>query len=136
MTTTMRTRKTRRRKSGIGWVSTGGFGGGRVNDNFSHFNIPERIHHEKSYRFTQGKRVVVTVNNDLFNPNTNVDVMVFRGNEQDQNRSLHWDRRLPAGPDRNCRLDFIVPATDTYRIRVVNWGPGMANACHVHVQEQ
>jgi hypothetical protein len=111
--------------------------GGLVRDDFAWNNLRERFHMEKSYRFTAGKRVVITVNNNLPNPNTNVDVMVFRGGgmNQNQNTAFQWDRRTPQ-QDRNCRLDFIVPANDTYWVRVVNFGPGMANACQVSVVEQ
>lgn len=124
---------------GLIWVSIpnpgggGGGGGGLVRDNFAWNGLGERKHMEKTYRFTQGRRVVITVTNTIFNPNTNVDLMVFRGNEQNPNAAFVADRR-PAMQDRNCRLDFNVPATGEYRIRVANFGPGMAN-CQVSVDE-
>ncbi len=108
---------------------------GPIHDRITWNNVAQGFHNEKPYNFTAGKRIVITVTNNLPNPNTNVDLMVFRGNEQDQNRALHWDRRPPQ-VDRNCRLDFIVPANDMYRIRVANFGPGMANSCVVTVDEQ
>jgi hypothetical protein len=111
--------------------------GGLVRDNFAWNNLAERKHMEKSYNFTGGKRVIITVSNNLPNPNTNVDVMVFRGGGQNQpqNNSFQWDRRPPQ-EDRNCRLDFVVPANGVYWVRVVNWGPGVATSCLVSVDEQ
>lgn len=110
---------------------------GPVRDNFTLNNLNVNTHTEKSYRFTGGKRVIITVTNNLPNPNTNVDVMVFRGGGQNQhqNNAIQWDRRPPQ-EDRHCRLDFVVPANDTYWVRVVNWGPGVPNACVVNVNEQ
>jgi hypothetical protein len=110
---------------------------GLVNDNFVWNNLKERFHNEKAYRFTAGKRVIITVTNTLGNPNTNIDLMVFRGGNANQNQTLsfQWDRRLPQ-QDRNCRLDFIVPANDVYWVRVANFGPGNANSCAVSVIEQ
>jgi hypothetical protein len=121
---------------GLIWISIpggGGGGGGLVHDNFAWNGLGERKHMEKNYRFTQGKRVVINVTNGIFNPNTNVDLMIFRGNEQNPNAAFVADRRLPQ-QDRNCRVEFIVPATGEYRLRVANFGPGMAN-CQVSVDE-
>ncbi|HZZ78329.1 MAG TPA: DUF4339 domain-containing protein [Gemmataceae bacterium] len=111
--------------------------GGLVRDNFVWNNLNERFHNEKAYRFTAGKRVTITVTNTLTNPNTNVDLMVFRGGNanQNQNAAFQWDRRRPQ-EDRNCRLDFIVPANDTYWVRVANFGPGIVNSSAVSVIEQ
>lgn len=121
------------------WPAGGGprgpVAGGFVRDNFVWNNLRERTHLERTFRFTQGRRVVITVTNNLANPNTNVDLLVFRGNEQNQNNAFVSDRRQPA-QDRNCRVEFIVPNTEDYRIRVANFGPGMANACQVSVEEQ
>ena len=33
------------------------------------------------------------------------------------------------------RVDFIVPATDTYRVVVHNRGPGMAHSCRVNIEQ-
>lgn len=123
------------------WPGGGGGGqrppivaGGLVRDNFAWNGIGERKHLEKAYRFTQGKRVVITVTTNNANPNTNVDLMVLRGNEQRQENAFVADRRPPA-QDRNCRVEFFVPNTEDYRIRVANFGPGIAN-CQVSVDEQ
>jgi hypothetical protein len=125
------------------WPGGGGGGGGgprppmvggMVRDNFAWNGIGEGTHLEKVYRFSQGRRVVVTVTNTLPNPNTNVDLMIFRGNEQNQKNAFVADRRPPQ-QDRNCRVEFIVPNTENFRIRVANFGPGVAN-CQVSVEEQ
>jgi hypothetical protein len=113
----------------------GPIGAAPVRDNFVFNNIGERKHLERTYRFTQGRRVVVTVTNNLANPFTDVDLLVFRGIEQNPARAFVADRRLPQ-VDRNCRVEFVVPATDNYRIRIANLGPGMANSCQVSVIEQ
>src|SRR5204862_494741 len=104
--------------AGGGGGGAGG-GGGLVHDNLAWNGLCERKHMEKRYQFTKGKRVLINVTNDIFNPNTIVDLMVFRGNEQNPNAAFIADRRLPQ-QDRNCRVEFIVPATGEYRLRVAN----------------
>jgi len=118
---------------GLVWIAWPKGGAAPVRDNFTWNNLPQGKHLEKNYTFTQGRRVVITVNNTLAHQNANVDLMIFRGNEQ--NVPIFADRRLPQF-DRNCRLEFNVPATDTYRLRVANFGPGFALSCRVSVDEQ
>ena len=90
----------------------------------------DRIH-EKRFNFQQGQKVVITSTNNLTFPNTDVDLRILRGNDQNP---FAWDDRLPE-QDRNCRVEFIVPATDSYVVRVVNLGPGMARTCDVRIEE-
>jgi hypothetical protein len=100
------------------------------------FNLPEKRFDDHRFTFTQGKRVIITCTNNLQFPNTDVDLRIFRGNNAVPNEHpIAFDDRLPQ-QDRNCRVEFVVPATDTYRVRVVNLGPGNANRCDVVIQVQ
>ena len=38
--------------------------------------------------------------------------------------------------NRNCRVEFIVPVTQSYTVRLVNLGPGVANSCQVTIEER
>ena len=117
------------------WVALpSGKNAGPVNDNWVWNNLAQGKHLEKEFRFTQGKRVTVTVINNLQNGNTNVDLLIFRGDEQNQAFAIFSDRR-PPNMDRNCQVQFQVPATDRYRVRVANFGPGQAHSCQVTVTE-
>jgi hypothetical protein len=110
--------------------------GGPRRDGFNVNNLQPNKFFEKRFTLTQGKRVVVTSKNNLPFPNTDVDLYVFRGNNGVAGEQpIAADVRLPA-EDRNCRVEFVVPATDTYRIRVANLGPGFANLCTVNFEEQ
>lgn len=83
------------------------------------------------FNFQQGRRVVITVTNQLQFNNTDVDLYVYRANE---NNPLIGDIRVP-NEDRNCRIEFVVPQTGQYRVRIVNIGPGIARSCHVRIEE-
>jgi hypothetical protein len=87
---------------------------------------------ERPYTFQQGQRVTVTVSNKLTNPKTDVNLLVFRGNS---GQAFAKDVRPPQ-MDANCRVEFIVPATDTYRIQIVNDGPGIVTSSIVTITVQ
>jgi hypothetical protein len=128
---------------GIIWISVGGFGGGQpagpVHDSYTINNLPvtlngadHRTGNIKTYNFTQGRRVVITVTNQLQFNDTDVDLYVHRGN--DPNPTV-MDINVPQF-NRNCRVEFVVPQTGQYRVRVVNIGPrGVATRCQVRVDE-
>lgn len=126
---------------GIIWISfSGGIGGGKGNEtgvprNYTINNLPQNKFDDRRPSFTQGKRVIVTVTNTLDNPNTDVNLWVLRGtNEVPNERPLIADERRP-NEDRNCRVEFVVPANDVYRVRVINKGPGTARTCIVNIEE-
>ena len=112
----------------------GGGGGPRPNvrDNYTINNLRPGGQNNRNFNFTQGRRVIITVTNTLANPNTDVDLHVFRGNA---GNPFIVDVRIPA-QDRNCRVEFVVPANDSYKVQVVNLGPGTAISCAVSVVEQ
>jgi hypothetical protein len=95
-------------------------------------NLFQGQRNERTFQFQQGRRVIITSNNNLAFPDTDVDLFVFRRN---QANAIAADTEVPQR-DRNCRVEFIVPATDTYVIRLVNLGPGMARACNVTIEER
>ena len=72
---------------------------------------------------------MITVINNLANPNTDVDLFVFRGNEPN---ALAADVLIPQ-INRNCRVEFVAPASAFYSVRVFNLGPGTANSCDVTI---
>jgi GYF domain 2 len=74
---------------------------------------------ERPVSVRQGQRVSIIVTSTVTIPNTDVDLAVQRG----PNR-IAGD--LTVGP--NCRVEFVAPATDMYRVRVNNRGPGVANS--------
>ena len=78
-------------------------------------------------------RITISVTNTLTNPQTDVDLRVFRGNEF--GLLVGEDIRVPA-QTRNCQVDFFVPATDTYVIQLENLGPGTAASCAVQILQQ
>jgi hypothetical protein len=117
---------------GLVWLSMRD-DGGPAHHNFTIRNLPQQRSEERQFRFQQGRRVVITVTNTTQFPNTDVDLHVLRG--VNGNDIIAVDERLPM-QDRHCRLDVNIPATDTYRIRVVNLGPGMANSCVVNITVQ
>jgi hypothetical protein len=61
-----------------------------------------------------------------------VDLYVLRAN---QLNPIVADIDVPQF-NRNCQVEFVVPATDTYIVRLVNLGPGMANSCNVTITEK
>jgi hypothetical protein len=120
---------------GLIWLAFSGRAGAPVRDRYTVFRLNQGQQNLRQYQFTKGRRVVITVTNNLANPNTDVDLHIFRGNHQVPNEQpIAWDDRLPQ-EDRHCRVEFVVPANDTYRVQIVNLGPGMANSCVVNVEE-
>ena len=104
-------------------------------ENYTVINLGEKQSNQRTFKFTQGKRVVITCTNSLQFNNTDVDLYVFRGNNPVVNEQpFRSDIRLPQ-ESLHCRVEFDVPANDTYRIRVVNIGPGMAHSCVVNIEE-
>ena len=119
---------------GLVWLSMRDGGeAGPGQHNFTVRNLPQGGSQERQFRFQQGRRVVITVNNTTQFPHTDVDLHLLRG--INGNDIVALDERLPM-QDRNCRLDINIQATDTYRVRIVNLGPGMANSCVVNVTVQ
>lgn len=119
----------------IAFSGGGGVGppGAKVRDNYTIFNLNQGQQNFKEYRFTQGSTVVINVENrDLAFANTDVDLFVIRTSN---NFLVASDTDIPAR-NRHCRVEFRVPATDTYRVRVVNLGPGQARRCEVRVEER
>ena len=113
---------------GLVWFGVGGIGGGK-NQSYTVFNMPQRTVNNRQVRFQQGQRITITVTNNLANPNTDVDLLVFRAGNL-----IALDERVPA-QDRHCRVEFVAPATDNYQIQLKNLGPGMANSCVVNITE-
>ena len=119
---------------GIVWFSLrpgGGGGGNRVHDSFTVNNLMPKADQFRDYRFTRGRRVIITVQNDMQVPQPDVDLYVHRLRD---NQLVGADILVPA-QNRNCRVEFVVPDNDTYRVRLVNLGPGMARRCNVRVDE-
>lgn len=108
--------------------------GGSGTQSYTVFNLPQQQVDDRTFTFQQGRRVIITVTNITQFPNTDVDLYVLRGRQQNANAPnfVALDERLPM-VDRNCRVEFIVPATDVYHVQVRNLGPGMANSCAVNI---
>ncbi|MSQ96520.1 MAG: DUF4339 domain-containing protein [Gemmataceae bacterium] len=123
---------------GLIWatIGLGGGGGDRGPRNYTVSNLREKTVNDRAFTFTQGKRVIITCTNQTQFNNTDVDLRVLRdGNARPGEQPLVADDRLPQF-DHNCRVEFVVPATDTYRVRLANLGPGMANSCQVVIEER
>ncbi len=123
---------------GLIWttIGFGGDGAGGGPRTYTVSNLREKTINDRSFTFTQGKRVIITSTNQLQFNNTDVDLRVFRGaGGPAKEMPLVADDRLPQ-EDRHCRLEFIVPATGTYRVRLANLGPGTANSCRVVIEER
>ena len=95
-------------------------------------NLQQGQQNERQFQFQQGRRVIITSTNNIVLPDTDVDLYVIRRNHPNP---IAWDTEVP-NFDRNCRVEFVVPATDTYVIRLVNLGPGMARSCNVTIEER
>ena len=114
------------------WLSLrggGGGGDGPRRETYTISNLNQGGENTRRFNFKQGQRVVITSTNQLSLPNTDVDLRVFRGNDV---MPFVFDDRLPQ-QDRNCRVEFVVPGNDSYRVLVVNLGPGMAKRCDVMI---
>ncbi|MCI0683878.1 MAG: DUF4339 domain-containing protein [Gemmataceae bacterium] len=71
------------------------------------------------FRFNAGQPVRVTVTSQA-DFRTDVDLFVERGN----GFPIRSDTRI----SKDCFVNFVAPATDTYRIRVRNLGPGVTTS--------
>lgn len=76
------------------------------------------------FRFNAGQQVRITVTSQA-DMRTDVDLFIERAN----NFPVAADTRI----SKDCFINFVVPATDTYRVRVRNLGPGVATS-DVNVQ--
>jgi hypothetical protein len=88
-------------------------------------NLQERQHVDKRFNFKQDQRLIITVNNNR--RNMNVALMVFRGN--DLNNPIQRVQQV----NQTCRAELILPMTDSYTVRVANFGPGIANTLNVTI---
>jgi hypothetical protein len=94
----------------------GGVGGGDYTT-----NLAPNTHHDRTFTFTRGQRVTITVTSDRnagpFQPDVDLFVL-HRGN------IIASDVRI--SPD--CFVNFVAPANDSYTVRVNNLGPGFARS--------
>jgi hypothetical protein len=112
------------------WLSLrGGGGDGPRRETYTIVNLNQNGQNIRHFNFKQGQRVVVTATNQLSRPDTDVDLLIFQGNDANP---FAFDKDLPQR-NRNCRVEFVAPANDSYRVIVVNLGPGMANRCDVAI---
>jgi hypothetical protein len=100
--------------------------------NYTVMNLRTGGSDERRFTFHEGRTVTITVTNTVQFNNTDVDLHVWRG-AVGQDLFAN-DIRVP--PQMNCRVEFFVGATDTYRVQVVNLGPGTANRCVVNIVER
>jgi hypothetical protein len=110
------------------WLSLRG-GDGPRRETYTIFNLNQNGQNIRRFNFKQGQHVVITATNQLSRPDTDVDLRIFRGNDA---MPFAFDNQRPH-QDPNCRVEFVVPANDSYRVLVVNLGPGMANRCDVAI---
>ena len=82
---------------------------------------------ERPAGFQMGKTVTVSINSNTSVPTTKFDIVVLRGNFGE---TVVAQKTVT----RTGFVSFIVPANDTYRIRVINRGPGIAATCIVNVR--
>ena len=92
----------------------------------NHFNFTLFQGQERTFfvRFNAGQNVRATVTSQAAF-NTDVDLFIMRNN----GAMVASDTRV----SKDCFVNFIAPATDTYRVRVVNLGPGQA-ICDLNIQ--
>jgi hypothetical protein len=100
-------------------ILSGGFGGRTAPANYR-VSLAPRTQNIERFRFEAGQQVTIQVRTDHI-PNTkqDVDLYVLRGEAE-----IAKDIRV--SPD--CDVTFVAPATDTYRVRVVNLGPDHAHS--------
>jgi hypothetical protein len=92
-------------------------------------NLPPGRWEERNFNFKEGRRITVEMTSTTTHPATDVDLYVLRGNFGENIVALD----ITIGPDG--RVTFVAPATDVYRIRVVNLGPGVAQTSRVNITE-
>ncbi len=134
---------------GIVWISvSGGFGGGNKPGDqkggageLRSFNTPNlpapppiKFWDERR-TFQKGKRLVITSTVNGPDPKTRVAIHVLKGtNEVPNERPVIADDGRPDN-ERNGRVEFTVPDTDIYRVRILNRGPGNATV-NVNIEER
>jgi hypothetical protein len=91
-------------------------------------NLEDQSSHNRPMQFQKGRRVTILVTNSTPNTKAYADIYVFRDNTQNNANIVAFDEKRPNQVRQNdiCRVEFIVPATGTYYIRVLNRGPGAA----------
>lgn len=98
----------------------GGRGGGApFGPNAYRVTLFQRQENVRLFRFNAGQMVRITVNSQA-DMRTDVDLFVERAN----NIPVANDMRV----SKDCFVQFVAPATDTYRVRVRNLGPGVATS--------
>jgi len=97
---------------------------------FNFTNIPEGRWEQRNVILPQERRIVITVTGKTQFNNTDVDLFVHRGAGNNDNLVI---QDVSIGP--HSRVEFVVPANDTYRIRVGNHGPGRCNQAVVTITE-
>ncbi len=117
--------------TGIVWISLRtGDGGGRINQTFTVVNLQERRWEERRFHFPKDRRLLITVTGNA-PPGCDIDLHIHRGGGPGEN-FIALDSSI--GP--HSRLEFTVPASDNYRVRVANLGPGIAHSCVVTISER
>lgn len=96
---------------------------------FNLANIAEDQFQERQHTFQKDKRLIITVTSTNGGGFGDVDLYVYKGAIGEN--IIIADTSI--GP--NSRVDFIVPATDTYRLRVINLGPGNMTSAQVTIDE-
>lgn len=82
---------------------------------------------ERPAGFQQGKTVTISITSNTTVATTKFEIVVLRGNFGENAVA----QKIVA---RTGTVSFVVPASDTYRVRVVNRGPGNATTCIVTVR--
>jgi hypothetical protein len=92
------------------------------------FNLKDQSFDDRPFQFQQGKRVTIVLTNSSPISKSNADLYAFRDNTQNNANIIAFDERRPNQVRQNgeCRVEFVVPATGTYYLRVLNRGPGTA----------
>jgi hypothetical protein len=104
-----------------------------VNNLMPHLGDMPQLDNRRQFNFQQGKRVIITVTNTLTDPKTDVDLYVHPTNNMAQ---IITADILTPDLNRNCRVEFVVPVTQSYTVRLTNLGPGIANSCVVTIEER
>jgi hypothetical protein len=80
--------------------------------------VPERQEHFRFIRLSGGQNVRISVRSTVHHPATDVDLFVERANGIGVAADI--------GLSKDCNVNFIAPATDSYKLKVRNLGPGSA----------
>jgi hypothetical protein len=97
---------------------------------FTVTNLPPKLREDHTFTFQQGSRVNISMVSTVSIPKTDADLYVLQGNVGEN--VIASD--VSVGPNGN--VNFVVPATGLYRVRVVNLGPGRVTRCTVTINEQ